>query len=81
MANLLLDLLSMLKVHIIDKVKPNGLLVLSGFVEKHHRRTFASFDWFTTICVIYRHHFNHDRLKMNEKSSSKISFKVIIFFQ
>jgi ribosomal protein L11 methylase PrmA len=48
-ANLLPDLLSVLKNQIVDKVKIGGLLVLSGFAEKHHGRTFAYFDWTPTV--------------------------------
>lgn len=49
MANLLPDLLSILKTKIISKIKPDGLLVISGFAEKAHGRTFASFDWVPTV--------------------------------
>ncbi|MFY9222728.1 MAG: 50S ribosomal protein L11 methyltransferase [Blastocatellia bacterium] len=49
MANLLPDLLSILKTKIISKIKPDGLLVISGFSEKAHGRTFASFDWVPTV--------------------------------
>lgn len=49
MANLLPNLLSMLKTEIISRVKPEGFLILSGFAEKAEGRTFASFDWVPTI--------------------------------
>lgn len=47
--NLLPNLLKMLKNEIVARVKPGGLLILSGFAVKEKGRTFASFDWVPTV--------------------------------
>lgn len=49
LANLLPDLLKVLKEKIISCLKPGGLLILSGFAIKENGRTFASFDWVPTV--------------------------------
>jgi ribosomal protein L11 methyltransferase len=47
--NLLADIVIRLKQEIIDRVKPGGLAILSGFAIKSEGRTFANFDWNLTI--------------------------------
>jgi ribosomal protein L11 methyltransferase len=44
-ANLLPDLLDKLKSDIIARVKPGGILVLSGFMDKNEGKIYAQFDW------------------------------------